>query len=330
MRIILSLLLFLSLIGPAFSQQFFEITLDNQSTETVHFSFRDNKHSLESKKSIKLVDKTWDGTPFYFWVHLTNLDSENKEATYKLWFFSQNANRTITISPQQAVLLDSNVDELRLQKYLLETANGQNVHSITRKFIKENRGNETSAQAIALRMLNSIYDVEQIRYYTHMLRGSAKTGWAANQIEKYIAGRNRLVQGKIIPPFSLTGTAGTNVSLNSFKSKYILLNFWASSCKICYRMFPDLKEIYELSDRSKLEIVSISVDNSAEAWRAGIQYHQLPWVNLLDPGAKYSREMLSITSFPFKVLIDASGKIIRINPTKLEIKRYGGRKKYNL
>ncbi|WP_162428387.1 TlpA family protein disulfide reductase [Pontibacter pudoricolor] len=308
----------------AFSQQQFEILVKNESTETVHFWFRNTKDSLSSNQTIKLIDKTWTGNPFYFYVRLPD-DKAGEFVLSKFWIFAPDVNRILTIQPDKAVWLDTSVDEVKLQKYLVESAR-YDFWSVTRKFIRENRDSEIAAHAIALNMLFSHYDVSTIAHHYRKLTANARTGWAADQIDKYLAGRRLLSRGNVIPDFSLTDATGDTLSLQSFNSKYILLYFWLPSCSPCDRLFPDLKELYKNTDRSKLEIAGIFPAGSKNEFIRIISEYQFPWLNLHDLGATYARSEFAMSSFPTRVLIDATGKIIRVNPSTSEIEAFMKRK----
>ena len=72
------------------------------------------------------------------------------------------------------------------------------------------------------------------------------------------------------------------------------------------RFYPDWRD-------KGVEIVSISLDNSLDAWQKACQEEQIPWISLHNPqGFKKTGlvKMLGIRAIPFIVVIDKEGKIV--------------------
>lgn len=101
----------------------------------------------------------------------------------------------------------------------------------------------------------------------------------------------------------------------------MLLDFWFSRCGPCLESFPDLIKLYNRTDRSKLEILGISIDDkrSIELWKHTIVNNNIPWINWLDPDYSISYRTFSIELYPTKVLLDRNRRIIKINPENVEI-----------
>jgi len=53
--------------------------------------------------------------------------------------------------------------------------------------------------------------------------------------------------------------------LYDFRGKYVYIDFWASWCAPCIEKFPEMKKIYNLRDKSKFEILGVSVDVSRDS-----------------------------------------------------------------
>ena len=60
------------------------------------------------------------------------------------------------------------------------------------------------------------------------------------------------------------------------KNDFVLLDFWASWCRPCRELMPELKALYA-ENKGKLEIVSVSIDTDLDAWKAMIDKLELPW-----------------------------------------------------
>lgn len=117
--------------------------------------------------------------------------------------------------------------------------------------------------------------------------------------------------GKIVPEFSakmIDGSTGTLKELIAGK-KYILLDFWASWCGPCKREIPNMKKLYEQYNSKGFEIISISIDKDADAWKGAVKQFQLKWPNLLDEGGT-AADLYKVQAIPTMFLIDNSGKVI--------------------
>ena len=115
------------------------------------------------------------------------------------------------------------------------------------------------------------------------------------------------------PDFTLPDLDGKQVSLSSFRGKWVILDFWGSWCGWCIKGFPGLKKAYE-QYKGKLEIVGVDCNDPEANWRAAVKKFQLPWVNLYNGGEQAAAllEKYGVQGFPTKILINPEGKIARI------------------
>lgn len=88
--------------------------------------------------------------------------------------------------------------------------------------------------------------------------------------------------GQVAPKFTLTTRTGDEVSLSEVLSEneLVLVAFWASWCGWCVRSFPELKRLYKENKDQGFEIVTISIDDSFERWRAVSNILEIPWIDL--------------------------------------------------
>lgn len=67
------------------------------------------------------------------------------------------------------------------------------------------------------------------------------------------------------PALELEDLDGKTVSLEQFRGKFLVVNFWATWCDPCTREWPDLDLLAtRLSDRDDIVVLAISVDQEAE------------------------------------------------------------------
>ncbi|WP_168796429.1 TlpA disulfide reductase family protein [Flagellimonas onchidii] len=114
------------------------------------------------------------------------------------------------------------------------------------------------------------------------------------------------------PNFKVEDTYGNRVSLEKFKGKYVLLDFWASWCAPCLENHPILKKLYNQYNKKGLEILGVSIDSDKEVWLQTIQkegsdtwHHINSWDN-----EKPINELYNIKPIPAYVLIDKRGSIV--------------------
>ena len=120
--------------------------------------------------------------------------------------------------------------------------------------------------------------------------------------------------GKQAPEFSQTDTLGNEVSLSSFKGKYVLLDFWASWCGPCRRENPNVVAAYNKFNAKGFNILSVSLDQpgAKDKWMKAIHDDKLTWTHVSD--LKFwdnaVAKQYGIQAIPQNLLIDPTGKII--------------------
>ncbi len=71
---------------------------------------------------------------------------------------------------------------------------------------------------------------------------------------------NGIARGKPAPDFEARALDGKLVKLADLRGKVVMLDFMASWCGICLTTLPEVKEICGKFERSKFEIISVSLD----------------------------------------------------------------------
>lgn len=119
----------------------------------------------------------------------------------------------------------------------------------------------------------------------------------------------KMKPGYRVPDFKLKNLDGEYMTLDSFKGKYALIDFWGTWCGWCIKGIPDMKASYE-KYKDRLEIVGIDCRDSEKKWREGVEKYELPWTNLYNGDSNEITVAYGVQGYPCKVLIDPEGKVV--------------------
>ena len=84
--------------------------------------------------------------------------------------------------------------------------------------------------------------------------------------------------------FEMQTPEGKTVKLSDYagKGKVVLVDFWASWCGPCRREMPNLVEAYAQYKGKNFEIVGVSLDQDAAAWKESIKKLNMTWPQMSD------------------------------------------------
>jgi thiol-disulfide isomerase/thioredoxin len=117
------------------------------------------------------------------------------------------------------------------------------------------------------------------------------------------------------PPFRVTSLEDPNVefSLDTFKRKYVLLEFWATWCPYCVADLPGVHKVWERFKDKNFDILSFSLDKKVEDIAPFRKSKQpMPWKHAFLPGMKAHpiAEAYGAAGIPKYVLVSPEGKIL--------------------
>jgi peroxiredoxin len=119
----------------------------------------------------------------------------------------------------------------------------------------------------------------------------------------------------LAPEISLPNMGGETVTLSSLKGKVVLIDFWASWCGPCRKNNPHLVKFYKKYHTKGLEIIGISIDQDADAWKKAVEKDKLLWIQLNDNKgwSASSTNAYHVDAIPASFLIDKKGVIHSID-----------------
>lgn len=138
--------------------------------------------------------------------------------------------------------------------------------------------------------------------------------------------------GGTVPNFSTKIINGKDFDLYEFaEDKVVLIEFWGSWCVPCRAANKKLVKVYQdykkktFDDFETFEIVSIALEEYEDNWKSAIMADGLRWQYQIFQGDMLNSELAKlygITEIPTNYLIDSKGRILGVNMTDQQFKKY--------
>lgn len=124
-----------------------------------------------------------------------------------------------------------------------------------------------------------------------------------------------LLAGKAPPAIEVTALDGKPLSLDDYKGKVLLIDFWATWCGPCRAELPNVKQVYEKYHEKGFEILGVSLDKDRGKLETFIETEDMPWRQVFD-GKGWENEIAAlygVSSIPKTYLLDGKGKVVKFN-----------------
>ena len=115
--------------------------------------------------------------------------------------------------------------------------------------------------------------------------------------------------GAVAPGFTLRDDQGKTVSLDEYRGKTVVLNFWASWCPPCLEEFPSLMQLER--QVPGVVVLAVSFDTDADAYRQYVADNHLGGMVVALDLSQKSNLAYGTTRPPETYVIDSQGRIRR-------------------
>ena len=122
--------------------------------------------------------------------------------------------------------------------------------------------------------------------------------------------------GNAPPAIEVTALDGKPLSLEDYKGKVLLIDFWATWCGPCIGELPNLKEVYAKYKDKGFDILGISLDREGtrENLESFIETEEMAWRHFFDRegGKNEISDLYGISSIPKTYLLGKDGKVVKV------------------
>lgn len=182
-------------------------------------------------------------------------------------------------------------------------------------FVKSNISNQVGAFFFAMSSYN--LELDQLNGLMAELKPEYKSMERFTKLAERLERMNATAVGKLFTDVKSLTPEGKEIALSDYvgKGKVVLIDFWASWCGPCIQEMPNVKKAYEQYKDKGFEIVGISLDDNADAWKESIKELGITWPQMSDLKAWDSEaaKLYGVSGIPHTILLDKEGKILEKN-----------------
>lgn len=115
--------------------------------------------------------------------------------------------------------------------------------------------------------------------------------------------------GDTAPEINLKGLDSRDYTLEGFRGKVVLLNFWASWCGPCVSEMPALQRLHDQLKDQGFSVVAVGIDDEASALQEFQQKFGLSFPILVDPAGS-TKNLYKTSGVPESFIIGSDGKLV--------------------
>ncbi|MEI6020606.1 MAG: TlpA disulfide reductase family protein [Bacteroidota bacterium] len=117
--------------------------------------------------------------------------------------------------------------------------------------------------------------------------------------------------GESFKEFELTKADGQKYNTGSLQDKVIVLHLWSNNCGPCVRGMDDLVKFNAGLDQSKVEFISVGLDDENAKWKQAPSTNKIKWTNLWQEGGLYGDLCMNynLRAIPSFIIFDKNKKL---------------------
>jgi len=115
--------------------------------------------------------------------------------------------------------------------------------------------------------------------------------------------------GTSAPDFTVKD-ADRQASLNQFRGKVVILNFWATWCPPCVEEMPSLVQLQQRFKDKGVVVLGVNLDVDGDAYHQFLKSYKIDFLTVRDPDHK-SSDLYGTFKFPETYIIDRDGILRR-------------------
>lgn len=140
-----------------------------------------------------------------------------------------------------------------------------------------------------------------------LIKSDTTQGEFSGEAADYLPTKVPTITAGPAPTLTFKTLAGEEVTLEKWRGKGIILNFWATWCYPCRLEMPDLAAIHQEHD--DIVVVGVNYLEDAETAAAFVEEYNLPFPIILDQRGWLISEM-NVKGLPTTYLINPAGQLI--------------------
>jgi peroxiredoxin len=266
-------------------------------------NFRAQKDSL----GFAAVDGTIQNEVFFDYLE------QSRELSKQARSIQEDMQRASTVAGGEATVAALN-DEMQ------ELQDEYKIYEID--FIKKNPNGLISALLLDRAISMNTVDMEEVQAMYDGLTQEIKDTKQGKKVVELLSKKKEAEEaskstavGAKAPEFSGPNPDGKEIALNDIMGKVTLIDFWAAWCKPCRAENPNIVSVYEKYHDKGLNVIGVSLDRSADAWKKaiiddGLEWHQISNIAYFDDQIA---KMYNVNAIPAAFLLDENGVIIAKN-----------------
>jgi len=202
--------------------------------------------------------------------------------------------------------------------FILDAINEQGEYKHLNELLKGDPTlkNDTLRELVVLKSLADLYFAPhfkkgKIKEMLEQLQGSTTIAEHKKIVFDVLRNINNMRTGQLAPVFALPNIKHDTISLNSFKTRYTYLNFFATWCTDCLQELKKQEQLFRKYG-DKVMFVSVCIDDDTIAFKNFVKQNPTyKWTFLYGGKNKKLAEQYNIKSLPVYYFISPDGYLLQ-------------------